>query len=122
MTGDATVHRVAGIWFVLLLLLPAAAAAVDCADVNVSPVADFSWDVVPSESAPIRVNFFSTSTGGRVGAGAVSDPIGTWLWKFGDGDVSEKTNPLHTYARSSARYGAPDEPFAVSLVVRTECG
>src|SRR5512133_2237815 len=122
MTGEKTVQLVARICFVLLLLLPAAAAAVECSEVNVSPVADFAYDVIPSESAPITVNFYSTSKGGRVGSGAVSDPIDSVLWKFGDGDLSEKTSPAHTYAMSSARYQAAHRPYTVSLLVRTECG
>jgi hypothetical protein len=108
--------------FVLLVLLPAAAVGVDCSEVNVSPVADFEYGIVPAETAPIMVNFYSTSKGGRVGTGGSSDPVESYLWRFGDGDVSEEDNPLHTYAMSSARYQAEHKPFQVTLMVKTGCG
>ena len=106
----------------LIILLPAAATKVDCSQVNVSPVADFEYSVVPSETAPIMVNFYSTSKGGRIGTGGVSDPIESYLWRFSDGSVSEEMNPLHSFASSSARYQAADKPFEVTLLVKTGCG
>jgi hypothetical protein len=106
----------------LLVFLPVIAAAVDCDDVNVSPVADFKYDINPAESAPIMVNFYSTSTGGRVGMGGKWDPVESYSWMFGDGDASEETNPMHTYAMSSARYQAEHKPFPVTLIITTGCG
>jgi hypothetical protein len=120
MTGTGQLVAWTGI--LLLILLPAAAARVDCSEVNVSPVADFEYSVVPAETAPIMVNFYSTSKGGRVGAGGASDPIKSYLWRFGDGSVSEEANPLYTFASSSAGYQAADKPFAVTLMVKTGCG
>jgi len=122
MTGDTTVRLAAWACFVLLVFLPATAAATDCSDVEVSPVADFRYDIVPTETAPIMVNFYSTSDGGRSSNGGLTDPVESYVWRFGDGDVSEKTNPMHTYAMSSARYQAADTPFAVTLTVKTGCG
>jgi PKD repeat protein len=121
MTRDTTVRLVAWICFVLLVL-PAAAAGVDCSDVDVSPVVDFKYDIVPAETAPIMVNFYSTSDGGRNDKGGLTDPVDSYAWKFGDGDVSGKKNPVHTYAMSSARYQAAAKPFLVTLTVKTECG
>jgi PKD repeat protein len=105
----------------LIMLLPAAAATVDCSHVNASPVADFDYTVVPAESAPVMVNFYSTSQGGKVSTGG-PDPVESYVWRFGDGSVSEETNPLHTYAMSSARYQAEDKPYEVTLTVKTGCG
>jgi len=121
MAGD-TPGRMAACTFFLLLLLPAMASAVDCSAINVSPVADFTFIINPSETAPIAVNFYSAARGGRVGSGPVSDPIDTLLWTFGDGTSSDKDNPLHTYARSSARFGETDRPYSVTLMIRTVCG
>lgn len=122
MTRDKTVRLMAWTWFVVLVLLPAAEAVADCSQVNVSPVADFEYGIVPAETAPIKVNFYSTSKGGRVGTGGSPDPVESYLWRFGDGVISEEENPLHTYAMSSARYQAEDKPFQVTLTVRTRCG
>jgi PKD repeat protein len=106
----------------LLVFLPAAAAGADCSDVNGSPVVDFTYATVPAETVPIMVNFYSTSDGGRNSKGGLTDPVESYLWKFGDGDTSEETNPMHTYFMSSARQQAPHKPFEVTLTVRTECG
>ena len=124
MNRVASVKRVAMICLclLLLLLLPAAASKVDCDLVNVSPVADFAYGVGAAETAPVTVNFYSTSTGGKIGGTPLSDPIETYLWRFGDGTVGDKSNPLHTYATSSARSDAPDMPYTVSLTVTTGCG
>src|SRR5512145_3562776 len=99
MTGKTTVLLVAWACCALLLLLPAASAA-DCNDVDTSPVADFSYEIVPAETAPIMVNFYSTSEGGRNEDGRMTDPVESYGWRFGDGDVSKKTNRLHTYVVS----------------------
>ena len=107
---------------VSFVLLPGSAAGVGCSDVDVPPVAEFEFEIVPAESAPIMVNFYSKSDGGRTGEGGLADPVESYLWKFGDGDVSDETNPMHTYAMSSARYQAAHQPFEVTLTVKTECG
>jgi PKD repeat protein len=106
----------------VLLLMPAAVAGVDCSDVNGSPVVDFKYATVPAEAVPIMVNFYSTSDSGRNSKGGLADPVESYLWKFGDGDVSEESNPMHTYFMSSARQQAAHKPFEVTLTVRTECG
>jgi len=106
----------------VLILLPAAAAGVDCSDVNGSPVVDFTYAAVPAETVPIMVNFYSTSEGGRNRKGGQADPVESYLWKFGDGDISEESNPMHTYFMSSARQQAAHKPYQVTLTVRTECG
>jgi len=124
MTGKKTVRLLALTCFVLLVLLPAAMAAVDCSDVDVdvSPVAEFKYEIVPAETAPIMVNFYSTSDGGRDSKGGLTDPVKSYAWTFGDGDASGESNPMHTYAMSSARYLAEDKPFEVTLSVKTRCG
>ena len=124
MTGNKTVHLLALTCFALLVLLPATMAAVDCSDVDVdvSPVADFKYEIVPAETAPIMVNFYSTSDGGRDTKGGLTDPVKSYAWSFGDGDSSEETNPMHTFAMSSARYQAAGKPFGVTLSVKTRCG
>lgn len=124
MTWDKTVRLVALTCIALVVLLPAAMAAVDCSDVDVdvSPVADFKYEIVPAETAPIMVNFYSTSDGGRDSKGGLTDPVKSYSWKFGDGDASEESNPMHTYAMSSARYQAAGKPFEVTLSVKTRCG
>lgn len=122
MTGEKIIRLMAWTCFMLLVFQPAAAARVNCSDVEVSPVADFKYDIVPAETAPIMVNFYSTSDGGRSSKGGLTDPVESYLWRFGDGDVSEERNPMHTYAMSSARYQAADKPFEVTLTVKTECG
>jgi PKD repeat protein len=106
----------------LFIFPPAAAARLDCGDVDFSPVVDFTYAAVPAETAPIMVNFYSTSESGRVNGSGVADRVESYQWKFGDGDSSEETNPMHTYATSSARYQAAPEPFKVTLTVRSECG
>jgi PKD repeat protein len=122
MTGNKTGHRIILTFLTLLVLLPAAAAGADCSNVTVSPVVDFAYETVPAETAPIMVNFYSTSEGGRNSKGGLTDPVESYLWKFGDGSSSEETNPMHTYAKSSARHEAPPQPFPVTLTVKTGCG
>jgi PKD repeat protein len=123
MTWDRTVRLVAGACFMLiLLLLPASVAGVDCDNVYGSPVVDFDYGVVPAESAPIMVNFYSTSQVAKANRSGNPDDIESYHWNFGDTSVSEETNPLHTYATSSARYQAEHQPYKVTLTVRTECG
>jgi PKD repeat protein len=57
-----------------------------------APVADFNGTPT-SGSAPLAVNFTSSSTG----------TIGTYAWDFGDGSTSSAQNPSHTYS-SPGRY------------------
>ncbi len=123
MTWDRTERLVAGACFMLMLvLLPAAVAGVDCDKVYGSPVVDFDYGVVPSESAPVMVNFYSTTQVVKANRSGNADDIDSYHWNFGDGSVSEETNPLHTYATSSARYQAEHQPYKVTLTVKTECG
>lgn len=124
MTRDPAARLMAWTCTLLFTLafLPAAVTAVDCDRVNVSPVADFDFSVVPSETAPIMVNFFSTpSVGGRSGSGPVIDKIDSYHWNFGDGSVTDDENPAHTYASGSARFGEEDRPYAVTLTIKTKC-
>jgi PKD repeat protein len=106
----------------MLVLLPAAVAGVDCDKVSGSPVVDFDYGVVPSESAPVMVNFYSTTQVVKANRSGNADDIESYHWNFGDTSVSEESNPLHTYATSSARYQAEHQPYKVTLTVRTECG
>ena len=106
----------------LLMFPPASAAGANCSDIESSPVVDFSYAVAPAETAPIMVNFYSTSDGGRNSNGGLTDPIESYSWNFGDDSASQGTNPLHTYAMSSARYQAEDQPYGVTLTVKTACG
>jgi PKD repeat protein len=122
MSRETTVRIIAWTSCVLLLLLPAAVAGVDCAKVNVSPVADFEYSVVPAETAPVMVNFFSGAKGGREGPAGKPDGIESYHWNFGDGSVSEEESPMHTYASGSARSQEEDKPFSVTLTVKTGCG
>ncbi len=125
-----TDHRLFGTFFVIaaltllgfLLLSQAAAADVDCDAVDTGPVVDFQYAIVPGETPPIMVNFYSTSDGGRNDKGGLVDPVDSYVWKFGDGSASEDSNPMHTYGKSSARYQDASEPFPVTLTVKTECG
>lgn len=122
MTGH-TPGRLAAFTCLALLLLANAAAGLDCSSAGTAPVTDFRFEVVPAETAPILVNFYSTSgEGGRNDNGSVVDPVESYSWDFGDGEKSEASHPVHTYAMSSARFEAPDKPFPVTLTVRTACG
>lgn len=122
MDRNTTVRLITGIFFVLFAFLPAAVSAVDCDRVNVSPAADFEYSVMPSETAPLMVNFFSTpSVGGRSGSGPVIDQIDSYHWNFGDGSVTDDENPAHTFASGSARFGEEDRPYAVTLTITTKC-
>ncbi|OPX61569.1 MULTISPECIES: PEGA domain-containing protein [unclassified Methanoregula] len=122
MTRGTSAWAAAWTCLVLLVLMPPAAMAVNCDRVNVSPVADFEYSVVPSDTAPLMVNFFSTpSVGGRSGSGPVLDRIESYHWFFGDGSVSDDENPVHSYASGSARSDGEDKPFAVTLTIKTAC-
>ncbi|MCK4270775.1 MAG: hypothetical protein KAW93_09880, partial [Methanogenium sp.] len=52
--------------------------------VQVYPEADFSADITEGE-LPFEVHFTD-----------LSNNADTWLWSFGDGDVSDEENPVHT--------------------------
>ena len=121
MTGMPT-GFLATLAILCLIFLPAAVAGVDCDKVYGSPVVDFDFGVVPSESAPIMVNFYSTTQVVKANRSGNADDIESYHWNFGDTSVSEETNPLHTYATSSARYQAEHQPYKVTLTVKTECG
>jgi hypothetical protein len=122
MTGNTIVWLAVLACLLSLLFVPSSVAGADCSNVTASPVVDFTAATVPAETAPIMVNFYSTSDGGRNDKGVLVDPVESSAWKFGDGDVSDETNPMHTYAMSSARYESADKPFAVTLTVKTVCG
>lgn len=121
MTRGTSAWPAAWTCLFLLALLPAAVSGINCGKVNVSPVADFDYSLVPSETAPISVNFFSTSTGGRAGAAPIADPIDSYHWNFGDGSVSDENSPAHTYASGSARFTEEDKVYSVTLTIKTKC-
>ena len=68
-----------------------------------SPAAHFSADTLFG-AAPLTVQFFDSSRGGRT----------AWLWDFGDGSTSTEQNPVHTYHTA--------DTFAVSLTVTGKQG
>ena len=57
--------------------------------VPVPPVADFISDTVEVDTG-VEVHFTDTST---------NNPD-TWLWSFGDGEVTDEENPVHTYSEA----------------------
>ncbi len=67
------------------------------------PTASFDANVTGG-AAPLAVQFTDTSTG---------DPT-AWSWDFGDGSVSNETNPVHTFAAIGT--------YTVSLTVENELG
>ena len=56
---------------------------------------------------PVRVNFTDNST-------TASGSIAKWKWDFGDGNVSDQRNPVHSYVTSGS--------FNVTLTVETNNG
>jgi gliding motility-associated-like protein len=60
-----------------------------------SPIASFTTNN-SGGCAPLVVQFTSTSTQG-------TSAITNWLWDFGDGNISNQTNPSHTYTSSGAK-------------------
>ncbi|MBN1193797.1 MAG: DUF3344 domain-containing protein [Methanomicrobiaceae archaeon] len=52
-----------------------------------APVIDFSADTT-SGARPLTVAFTAINTGGQVDA---------WAWDFGDGQISDRQNPVHEY-------------------------
>lgn len=67
------------------------------------PTANFTSDVKKA-AAPVTVAFTDTSTGSPT----------SWLWNFGDGNISYEQNPTHTY------YTATN--YTVSLTVNNAYG
>ena len=63
------------------------------------PIADFTASPLAGQP-PLTVTFTDISTGG---------PITTWLWEFGDGEISTTQHPTHTYTFTGT--------FTVSLTV-----
>lgn len=53
------------------------------------PIASFDVSPVPVEEG-VELTFTDMST--------AHDPLGSWLWDFGDGETSSEENPTHTYA------------------------
>ena len=49
---------------------------------------------IPTGYAPLDVFFFDRSS--------ASSPIVRWSWDFGDGTLSHKKNPIHTYTSPGA--------------------
>ncbi len=62
---------------------------VDYIEVFAYPVANFLADDTQG-CFPLPVNFTDLSTPG-------SSPITSWIWDFGDGNISNDQNPAHTY-------------------------
>ena len=56
---------------------------------------------------PLTVNFIDIST-------SPADPIASWVWNFGDGNVSNQQSPSHTYSTAGQ--------YTVSLTVTTQDG
>ncbi|WP_328590980.1 PEGA domain-containing protein [Methanofollis fontis] len=71
--------------------------------VGTAPVAAFTATPL-SGDAPLQVTFTDTSTDGPE----------TWNWTFGDGNVSDERNPLHTYTEEGT--------YTVSLTVANGYG
>lgn len=68
--------------------------------INVSPSLEADFTASPTEgTAPLEVSFTDTSTGTPT----------SWVWEFGDGNVSSEPNPTHTYEEPGA--------YTVSLTV-----
>lgn len=70
------------------------------------PAADFTADSL-NGCAPLTVNFTDNSI-------ATDGNITSWIWDFGDGNVSNLSNPTHTYTAGGA--------YTVTLVVQDENG
>lgn len=68
-------------------------------------VADYSFAVTPSCTAPTRVTFTNNSTG----TGVIN-----YLWNFGDGQTSAQANPVHNYTTAGT--------YTISLIVRNASG
>ncbi|AKB28205.1 cell surface protein [Methanosarcina siciliae T4/M] len=66
----------------------------DLSNTSNSLVANFT-DNVSKGTAPLNVSFSDTSTG----------TPDTWYWDFGDGEISNEQNPVHTYV-SAGNYTA----------------
>jgi gliding motility-associated-like protein len=60
-----------------------------------SPIASFTTNKTGG-CAPLVVQFTSTSTPG-------TSAITNWLWDFGDGNISNQSNPSHTYTSSGPK-------------------
>ena len=76
------------------------------ADTNVAPVANFDFTPgLPRVGDVVQFTDNSTDTGGS---------IASWAWVFGDGKVSEGTNPTNTYQTAGS--------FEVSLTVTDNLG
>lgn len=71
----------------------------------VPPVADFTADTTRG-CFPINVNFTNTAT--------ANEPIASYRWDFGDGNISSQANPSHTYTLEGE--------YNVQLVVVTVSG
>ncbi|MEL6191098.1 MAG: PKD domain-containing protein [Bacteroidota bacterium] len=70
------------------------------------PQADFDADVY-NGCAPLTVNFTDLSVAG-------GGTINSWLWDFGDGNISTTQNPSHTYTSEGV--------YDVTLVVEDDNG
>ena len=72
------------------------------------PTVAFSADKIKG-CAPLAIQFTDLSSSSNPSA----DPIVSWLWNFGDGQISTFQNPLHVYTIGT---------FDVSLKITTQSG
>ncbi len=71
-----------------------------------NPDAEFASSATQG-CAPLTVNFLDIST-------SPTDPIVSWVWNFGDGNVSNAQNPSHTYTTAG--------DYTVTFTVTTASG
>ena len=67
----------------------------------------YSTIIAPSSVCTIAASFTDTSSGLTTTFTSTStgtSPTSTYLWRFGDGNISTLQNPIHTYATSGTYY------------------
>lgn len=87
----------------LILILAVALSGIIAVAGASAPVGSFTSNVT-SGSNPLAVQFIDTSSNGPV----------KWFWSFGDGAVSQETDPIHTYSI--------DGVYTVTLTVTNSAG